>query len=316
LHIGNYIGAIKQWVAHQHHYDSIFCIVDLHALTIPESARPSELRSKSREVAALYVACGIDPDVASIFVQSHVKEHAELAWVLNCVTPIGWLERMTQYKSKSESLESISTALLDYPVLQAADILLYRTELVPVGEDQRQHIELTRDIAQRFNRLFGELFVVPEALIPKTGARIMGLDAPDTKMSKSLGEQRTGHSVGLLDDPTAIRKAIMAAVTDSGKETRYEHASPGVVNLLTLYQAVTGKGRQEIEQELEGKGYGHLKRQTADAVIAAVEPVQRRYRELASDATYVDELLARGAERVRPLANQTVERVKELTGLG
>ena len=226
LHIGNYIGAISQWVEHQDKYESIFCIVDLHAITIPEAVRPEYLRAKTREVAALYIACGIDPDRAAIFVQSHVSAHAELAWILNCVTPLGWLERMTQYKSKAAQAESVGTGLLVYPALMAADILLYDTNFVPVGEDQRQHIELTRDVAERLNHLFGPVFTIPEAMIREGGARIMGLDDPTAKMSKSIGEVQAGHSIGLLDEPSAIRKAIMRAVTDSGSEIRFQGASP------------------------------------------------------------------------------------------
>ena len=198
LHLGNYIGTLSQWVENQTRYDNIFCIVDLHALTIPEAVRPALLREKIREVATLYLACGVDPEKSIVFVQSHIPAHAELTWILNCVTPVGWIERMTQYKSKAAQVESVSTGLLDYPVLQAADILLYRTDLVPVGEDQKQHVELAADIAHRFNRLFGEAFVIPQPLMRAEGARIMGLDDPMTKMSKSLGEIRKGHAIGLM----------------------------------------------------------------------------------------------------------------------
>ena len=208
--------------------------MDLHALTIPEEVDPEVLRNKSREVAAMYMACGIDPEASLVFIQSHVREHSELAWVLNCVTPLGWLHRMTQYKSKSETRESVGTGLLDYPVLQAADILLYDTHVVPVGEDQKQHIELARDIAVRFNNLFGETFVVPQPRVPKVGARVMGLDDPTQKMSKSIAVQRPGHAVMLLDTPKRIKKSIMGAKTDTGCEFRFDQASPGIRNLLRL----------------------------------------------------------------------------------
>ena len=216
LHLGNYLGAIKQWAATQYDFDNLFCVVDLHALTIPEDVNPETLRQKSREVAALYLACGIDPEASTIFIQSHVREHTELAWVLNCVTPLGWLHRMTQYKSKSETKESVGTGLLDYPVLQAADILLYDTHVVPVGEDQKQHIELARDIAVRFNHLFGDTFVVPQPRLPTVGARVMGFDNPEQKMSKSIAVQRPGHAVMLLDSPKRIKKTIMSSKNRCG----------------------------------------------------------------------------------------------------
>lgn len=315
LHIGNYIGALSLWVENQKNYDNIFCIVDLHALTIPEVIKPDYLRRKTREAAALFIASGIDPEQSAIFVQSHVSAHAELAWILNCVTPVGWLERMTQYKSKSGRLETVGTGLLDYPVLQAADILLYKTDLVPVGEDQRQHIELTCDIAQRFHHLFGEVFVLPEVMMRTSGARIMGLDDPTIKMSKSLGEQKKGHSIGLADPADVIREAIMRAVTDSGNEVRFDHAQPGVKNLLTIYQSLCGKSQQEIEAHFANKGYSVLKRELADLAIATLEPVREKYLKLTTEPGYLDQLLAQGADRVRPIAEATLGRVRELTGL-
>ena len=217
LTIGNYVGALRQWAREQHNFESFFCVVDLHAVTVPYE--PSELRDKTREVAALYLACGIDPDISTVFVQSHVTAHSELAWLLNCITPLGWLNRMTQFKDKSakQQAESVGTGLLDYPVLMAADILLYHADAVPVGDDQRQHLELTRDIAQRFNHLFGETFPIPEAMIPPSGARIKGLDDPLTKMSKSITDSEY-HAVYLLDSPDRVKKKVMRAVTDSGRE--------------------------------------------------------------------------------------------------
>jgi tryptophanyl-tRNA synthetase len=316
LHIGNYVGAITQWVAHQDIYDNIFCVVDLHALTIPENVTPAKLRGQSREVAGLLVACGIHPEKCAIFIQSYVPEHSELAWILNCVTPVGWLERMTQYKSKSEQMLSVGTGLLDYPVLQTADILLYKTDLVPVGEDQKQHVELTRDIAARFNRTFGEVFIVPEVVLRASGARIMAFDNPEQKMSKSIGEKKAGHSVGLLDDPDTVKRTMMSAVTDSGRETRFDFASPGVLNLLTLYQALTSESRQAIEEKFAGKGYGFLKRETLEVVLATIQPIQARYNEIMSDPSFIENILKRGVEQVRPIAQQTMERVRQVTGIG
>ena len=316
LHLGNYLGALKQWVAHQHESDNIFCVVDLHALTIPEEIDPKVLHRQSREVAALYLACGIDPESNLVFIQSHVHEHAELAWVLNCTTPLGWLYRMTQFKAKSDQKESVGTGLLDYPVLQAADILLYDTQSVPVGEDQRQHIELTRDIAIRFNNLFGETFVLPNATIPATGAKIMSFDEPEAKMSKSIARERSGHAVNLLDDAKTIKKTIMSAVTDSERETRLEHASPGVKNLLSLYQVLTEETQAEIEAKFEGQGYGTLKKAVLEAVMETLEPIQNRYREIMADAEGLEAILSRGASQAQERAAKTMVRVKEATGLG
>lgn len=315
LHLGNYLGALRQWAANQSRYDSIFCIVDLHALTVPEAVQPDALSGKIREAAALVLASGVDPSRSALFVQSDVPAHAELAWLLNCVTPLGWLERMTQYKAKAAAMETVSTALLNYPVLQAADILLYRTDLVPVGEDQKQHVELARDVAQRFHHLFGEVFVVPEPLIREDGARIMGLDDPTVKMSKNVGAGRAGHAIGLTDTPEAIRKIIGRAVTDSGTEVRPAEAGPGVANLLAIYAGVTEESWDAVAARFDGKGYGHLKRAVADAVIAALEPLRTRYSALMADPGSLERLLADGAEQVRPLARLTLDRVKELMGL-
>jgi tryptophanyl-tRNA synthetase len=316
IHLGNYVGAISVWRELQDAYDCLFCVVDLHAITIPEVVHPDELRRKTREVCALYLACGIDPERSTIFVQSEVHEHAELAWVLGCVTPLGWLYRMTQFKTKSEQRQSVGTGLLTYPVLQAADIVLYQADQVPVGQDQKQHVELARDVAQRFNQLFGQTLTMPAPMIRQAGARIMGLDDPSAKMSKSTGEKVPGHAIGLLDSPKAIRKAFGRAVTDSGNEVRFEHASPGVLNLLTIYEALTGKPRAEIEQGFEGRGYGHLKMAVADAVIAGLEPVQQRFHEIMDDPAWLDGVLDRGAERARAIASQVLRDVKSAVGLG
>ncbi len=317
LHLGNYVGALSVWREQQDDYDCLFCVVDLHALTVPEVVEPAELRRMSREICALYLACGIDPDKSTIFVQSEVHEHAELGWILGCMTPLGWLYRMTQFKTKSDQRESVGTGLLTYPVLQAADILLYQADQVPVGQDQKQHIELCRDVAQRFNQMFGETLAVPEVMMRKNGARIMGLDDPTVKMSGSIGKKVKGHAVNLLDTPKTIKKAFGRAVTDSGLEFRFDHASPGVVNLMTIYEVFTGKPREEIEAHFTQKGgYGYLKVEVADVVIAAFEPIQQRWREIMDDPGYLDGVLDRGAQRAREIASQVVAEVKQAVGLG
>ena len=316
LHIGNYVGALRQWVEQQHEGDNLFCVVDLHALTVPEEIDPEGLREAVRSVAALYFAVGIEPDKNTVFVQSHVREHTELTWLLNCVTPLGWLYRMTQFKAKSEGRESVGTGLLDYPVLMAADILLYDTDRVPVGDDQVQHIELTRDLATRFNHLFGETFKLPKAVLPRFGARIMGLDDPEVKMSKSIAAKVDGHAINLLDDEKRVRKAVMAAVTDSGRELRFEHASPGVRNLMTIAHVASGRPIAAIEAELEGGGYGTLKKLTVEAVNEMLAPLQRRYREYMDDRAGLDAVLARGAERAREIAGPTLRRAQAAMGVG
>lgn len=314
-HLGNYLGAISLWVAMQAEYEAVFCIADLHALTTPETVRPAHLRATVRETAAVLLACGVDPARAILFVQSRVPAHAELAWLLSTVTPVGWLERMIQFKTRSADLDSVGAGLLAYPVLQAADILLYRTNLVPVGEDQRQHIELTRDIARRFHGLFGEVFTLPEAMHRPGGARIMGLDDPGAKMSKSTGEHRRRHAIGLVDAPDAIRDAVMHAVTDGGSEVRPDQLSPGVTNLLTIYRLLTGRSGEAVLAEFAGKGYALLKHATADVVISALDPIRRRYRELSAQPDTIDAVLDDGAERAGPLAGATLERVKRLMGV-
>jgi tryptophanyl-tRNA synthetase len=312
LTIGNYLGAIKNWVAEQHKYENVFCIVDLHALTVPQV--PQELYQKTREVALLYLACGIDLEHCAIFIQSHIPAHSELTWLLNCVTPIGWLERMTQYKDKSTRQESVGTGLLDYPVLMAADIILYDTHYVPVGEDQKQHVELTRDIAQRFNHLYGETFVLPEVLIPKAGARVKGMDDPTAKMSKSSDKQ--GHALHLLDPPDVLRKSIMRSTTDSLNKIAFDPDNqPGVTNLLIIYQALTGKSEPDVIAEFEGQGYGTLKKRIAEVVIATLEPIQARYNEMAADPAYVEQILKEGADRVRALADHRLKVAQTNLGL-
>ncbi|MBZ5592390.1 MAG: tryptophan--tRNA ligase [Acidobacteriia bacterium] len=311
LHIGNYLGALGNWVRMQHDYESIFCIVDLHAVTVFQP--PEELRAKILEIAALFLAAGIDPKHSSIMVQSAVPAHAELAWMLTCVTPVGWLERMTQYKAKAAAQQTVGDGLLQYPVLMAADIMLYQAAIVPVGEDQAQHLELTRDIAQRFNSLYGETFVVPQTSLPTVGARIMGLDDPTTKMSKSAAG--AGHAVALLDPPDRIRKTIMRATTDSNPAVDFASLGPGVENLMNIFQAYSGWTAEQMRTHFTGMRYGDLKKQVAEMVISHLEPFQQRYRQITSDPGYVAGVLRQGAERVAPIANSTVELVKSRMGL-
>jgi len=308
LHIGNYLGALKNWAEIQGGYESIFCIVDLHAVTVYQE--PKELASKIRETAALFLAAGIDPEHSSVIVQSSVAEHAELAWMLMCVTPLGWLQRMTQFKAKADKQETIGDGLLQYPVLMAADILLYQASIVPVGEDQSQHLELTRDIAQRFNSLYGEMFVVPATHLPIVGARVMGLDDPTQKMSKSAAG--SGHAIALLDDAKAVQKKIARATTDSQPAVDTATMGPGVANLLTIAQACDGSVTKE---SVEGMRYGDFKKRVAEVVIARLEVIQRRYREVTADPGYIDRILARGREHVLPMAAETVRKVKSAMGL-
>jgi tryptophanyl-tRNA synthetase len=311
LHIGNYLGALSNWVRIQYDYESIFCIVDLHAITVYQ--KPEELGAKIRELAALFIASGIDPKHSRIMVQSTVPAHAELAWLLTCVTPMGWLERMTQFKAKSAAQESVGDGIFQYPVLMAADILLYQAAIVPVGEDQMQHLELTRDIAQRFNSLYGETFVMPETKLPSVGARIMGLDDPTTKMSKSA--QGAGHAVALLDPPERIRKTIMRATTDSNPAVDFETMGPGVENLLSIFQAFAEWHGDRMQSHFTGMRYGDLKKQVAEMVISKLEPLQRRYREIVADPQHLDQILREGAEAVIPIAKSTVDLVKRRMGV-
>jgi tryptophanyl-tRNA synthetase len=313
LTIANYLGAIKRWVAEQGEKESYFCIVDMHAITVPQD--PETLRHLTRSVASLYIASGLDPREITLFVQSHVKAHAECCWILNCVTPVGWLERMTQYKTKAAQQESVSTGLLDYPVLQAADILLYDADEVPVGEDQKQHVELARDIAQRFNRIYGPTFAVPRAAIPESGARIRALNDPSRKMSKSQTHIR-GHAVRLIDEPDDIRFAIQRATTDSGREILFSEApeKTGVNNLLEIYEQVTGQTRPAIEAHFEGKGYAALKGEVAEVVIEALRPIRERYHELMSDPAGLDGVLADGADRARSVAEPKIREIKRKVG--
>ncbi|NQT34564.1 tryptophan--tRNA ligase [bacterium] len=312
IHIGNYLGAMRHWAASQAEFDNIFCIVDLHSITVKHDAK--QLYAKTRELAGLLLAVGIDPEQSAIFVQSHLPQHSELTWILNCFTPLGWLQRMHQYKDKSAKQETIGMGLLDYPVLMAADILLYESDYVPVGEDQKQHVELARDIAGRFNSIYGDLFRMPEPVISKTGARIMGLDDPTKKMAKS--ETVQGHAINLLDSPDSIRKKIMRATTDSQRDVVYDEKRPGVFNLLSIYQLFTGKSRSEIGSHFKGKGYSDLKSELAEVIIEGLRPVQERFKDVTNDPAHIEKLLQDGADKVRPIADKTLNKVKRKLGLG
>ena len=323
LHIGNYLGALKNFVRLQSSYESIFCIVDLHAITIYQE--PAQLRAKNREIAGLFLAAGIDPSVSTIIVQSQVAAHAELAWMLTCVTPIGWLYRMTQFKAKAEALKtkvesgkedqlgSVGDGLLQYPVLMAADILLYNAAIVPVGDDQAQHLELTRDIAERFNTLYGDTFVVPQTKLPSVGARVMGLDDPTKKMSKSTTS--AGHAIALLDPPDAIRKKIMRAVTDAQPGVNFDAPGDGVANLLGIFQAFSEWTDDQMRTHFAGMRYGDFKKQVAEMVVSHLEPFQQRYREITADPAYLAGILAGGAAHVTPWAEETVKTARERMGL-
>ena len=312
--LGNYIGAFKGWVERQDEKENFFCVVDLHSITV--EIDPDDLRRQTRELAAILFACGLDPAKSALFIQSHVSAHAEACWILNCVTPVGWLERMTQFKEKAAGRESVSTGLLDYPVLMACDILLYDADEVPVGDDQRQHVELSRDIAMRFNRIYGETFVVPRAVIPETGARVMGLNDPNVKMSKSFAHVR-GHAIRILDEPKEIERSIMRAVTDSGSEIAFsdDPDKAGVNNLLGIYKAITGGTNAEVERDFaDARGYGDLKRRVAETVVSELAPVRERYYELMDDVAELDRLLAAGADRARAVSEPKLDEMKRRVG--
>lgn len=310
LHIGNYLGAIKNWVKLQDEYDSIFCVVDLHAITVPQD--PEDLRRRTIEVAKIYLAAGIDPKKCSLFIQSHVSEHAELAWVLNTITKIPEMERMTQFKDKSGKINKseIGMGLFDYPVLMAADILLYDTELVPVGKDQLQHIELTRDLAARFNHKFGDTFKIPEGYTTKESANIMGLDDPTKKMSKSAKSEY--NYISLTDDEETIRKKIKKAVTDSGSEIVYQEDKPALMNLINIYSLLSDTPVKEIEKKYEGKGYADFKADLANVVVNFLKPLQEKMKEYSDEK--VLKILEEGARKVRPIAKAKLDDVKEKVG--
>ncbi|MFH1354160.1 MAG: tryptophan--tRNA ligase [bacterium] len=311
LHIGNYLGAIKQWAELQKDNEAYFCIVDLHAITVPYDA--GQLPDAILDAAAIYLACGIDPDKSTIFVQSHVPAHAQLAWLLGCIASLGELKRMTQLKEKSEKRKSeASLGLFAYPILQAADILLYHTDVVPVGEDQVQHIELTRDIARRFNNRFGEVFTIPKAQVNKETMRIMSLTEPTKKMSKS---DSTKSYIGLIDTPANIRKKVMSAITETDANISFKTSSPGVKNLLTILKAFRDDSEEKIEKEFKGLGFKNLKEEVADTVIEKLKPIQGHYTEIRQNEANLTKILADGKARAEQVANQTLRDVKEKMGL-
>ncbi|SEN15067.1 tryptophanyl-tRNA synthetase [Mesobacillus persicus] len=310
--LGNYIGAMKQFVDLQEEYNCYFCIVDQHAITVPQDRLT--LRQNTRSLAALYIASGIDPDKATLFIQSEVPAHAQAGWMLQCVAYIGELERMTQFKDKSAGKEAVSAGLLTYPPLMAADILLYNADLVPVGDDQKQHIELTRDLAERFNKKYNDIFTIPEARIAKVGARIMSLQDPLKKMSKSDVNQK--GFISMLDTPKQIEKKIKSAVTDSEGIVKYDKENkPGISNLLSIYSILTNRPINEIEQSYEGKGYGDFKADVAQVVIEAVEPIQARYNQL-MESSELDAILDHGAEKANRAASKMVKKMENAMGLG
>ena len=311
-HIGNYLGALKNWVALQEEYRCVYCIVDMHSLTVRQD--PAVLRKRSRDLLMLYIAMGLDPEQVIIYFQSHVPGHAELAWILNCFTYMGELSRMTQYKEKSlKNADNINAGLFTYPVLMAADILLYNADLVPIGDDQRQHLEICRNIAIRFNHIYGDLFTIPEPFFPKIGARIMGLAEPEKKMSKS-DSVNENNIVYLLDKPDVIKSKFKRAVTDSGSEIKYSPDKQGVSNLLVIYSAAAGIDIQQAEYEFAGKGYGDFKQSVGEAVIELVRPIQQRFDELSKNKDYIDAIIRANDEKANAIAFRTLRKVKRKVG--
>jgi tryptophanyl-tRNA synthetase len=309
-HLGNLIGGFRQYAATQERGEAFFCIVDLHSITVEYD--PVDFRERTLDLAAMLFATGLDPERSTVFAQSHVPAHAEAAWLLGSVTSYGQLGRMTQFKDKSDRHEFISSGLFTYPVLMAGDILLYQTDIVPIGDDQRQHLELTRDLAERFNSRFGETFKLPEGVYPEVGARIMDLQEPTNKMSTTIGTPQ--GTVRLLDEPDVIRKKFRSAVTDSGSEVRRAPDKPGVTNLIDILSSLTGEAPDGIEARYDGAGYGQFKTDVGDAVVEAVTPIQERFRELRADAPELQRLLARGAEKARKASEPTLEAMFERMG--
>lgn len=312
LTLGNYLGAIKNWVKLQNDYDCYYCVVDLHAITVRQE--PKDLRARTLEVLAIYLAAGINPDNCTLFIQSHVPTHSEGSWLLNCFTYMGELSRMTQYKEKSQNLgESISAGLFNYPVLMAADILLYNADLVPVGSDQKQHLELARNIAERFNNLYSPTFTVPDPYIPESGARIMDLQEPTKKMSKSA-ENPNGYIL-ILDPPEVIRRKVSRAVTDAFGVVKYSDEQPGIKNLINILSAITGATPQEIVSKYEGKGYAEFKADVAETIITELAPVQERVKEILGDKKYLEEIYTKGAEKAYLTTTKTLRKMQKKIGL-
>lgn len=309
--IGNYFGALKNWVNLQEDYNCLFCVVDLHSITVKQE--PTKLRQSARDLLALYIAAGLDPEKNIMYYQSHVPQHAELSWILGCYTYMGELNRMTQFKEKSQKhTENINAGLFTYPILMAADILLFQTDLVPVGQDQKQHLELSRDIAERFNNIYGNVFKVPNPYIGKVGAKIMSLQEPTKKMSKS--DENPNAFISLLDEPNIVMNKIKRAVTDSELEAKYSEDRPGVKNLMDIYSCATGLSIEKTIEQLEGKGYGDLKRIVGEALVAELEPVQKRFKEIKADKAYLDGIIKNNSERASYLANKTLRKVKKKIG--
>lgn len=310
--LGNYIGALKNWKNLQEEYNCLFGVANMHAITVRQN--PTELRQRTKDLVALFLAIGLDPEKHIIYVQSDVNAHAEIAWILNCFTYMGELNRMTQFKDKSaKHSDNINAGLYTYPVLMAGDILLYQSDLVPVGADQKQHLEICRDIAGRFNSIYGDVFRIPEPYIPKVGARIMGLQNPERKMSKSESDN-ANNVIYILDDPKVIANKIKRAVTDSDTEVRYGEDKPGVSNLLNIYSSMTGKSIDEAVDEFKGCGYGEFKATVADAVVAELEPIQQKFKEYSSDKAYLEKVMKEGAEKASYIANKTLAKVKKKVG--
>lgn len=309
--IGNYFGALKNWVNLQDDYNCLFCVVDLHSITVKQE--PAKLRQSARDLLALYIAAGLDPEKNIMYYQSHVPQHAELGWILGCYTYMGELNRMTQFKEKSQKhTENINAGLFTYPILMAADILLFQTDLVPVGQDQKQHLELSRDIAERFNNIYGNVFKVPNPYIGKVGAKIMSLQEPTKKMSKS--DENPNAFISLLDEPNVVMNKIKRAITDSETEARYSDDRPGVKNLMDLYSCATGYSIDKTKEHLEGKGYGDLKRIVGEALVAEMDPVQKRFKEIKADKAYLDGIIKNNSDRASYLANKTLRKVKKKIG--
>lgn len=309
--IGNYFGALKNWVKLYKEYNCLFCVVDMHAITVRQE--PAKLRQGARDLLALYIAAGIEPEKNVIYYQSHVPAHAELSWILNCFTYMGELNRMTQFKEKSQKHHTnINAGLYTYPVLMAADILLFQTDLVPVGHDQKQHLEIARDIGERFNNIYGDVFKIPDPYIGKVGARIMSLQEPTKKMSKS--DENLNALVSLLDEPNVIRNKIKRAITDSDREVIYSENKPGVKNLIDIYCCSTGETVEQAVSAFEGKGYGNLKKIVGDALVAEIEPVQKRFKEIKQDKAYLDSIIKKNAETASYLAGKTLRKVKKKVG--
>lgn len=312
IHLGNYLGAVRQWVDSQDEYENIFCVVNSHAITTKQN--PPALLQETYKLVAILIACGIDTNKSSLFIQSQIDEHPALAWILDCHIPMGDMSRMTQFKDKSsKNPKNINVGLFNYPALMAADILLYQADGVPVGEDQKQHLELTRDVAMRFNREYGECFTIPEPIIPKVGARIMGLDNPESKMSKSATGEN--HAIFLLDSPEVIQRKIRKAVTDSQSGITFDKNRIGLYNLLSIYEIFTQKSREDIETEFEGKGYGHLKNAVAEVVIESLRPIQERYAQIQNEKNYIQNILDTSLQTIRPIAQNTYSKAKKLVGL-